>query len=324
MDVKYVLCVSGGGVKDLIPATILDLLHDELKIDISFFDLVVATSGGAMLCMYGSHMISSDKPFKYEDLFSSDNMETICDKGVWDQLMGEVQFCPVYDGMGKKLILKKYFGDLKLRDIDIRVAVPIYNLYKKQTELFSSYNAGCEDFQVAEVCDGASAAIPYFPSVKIGNDMYIDGGVSANDPLLLAFTEARKLFGKNHPIRLLSLGTGRQIPTEIWKNNPIEKWGCVQWIRHGLIDLLMSAPLDLMVDNVDSLMQSECKLNRLLYINDNIPPDIKLDDTNENVLKELKNIGKKSFENNRVNFEAFFDSKSCRCWNNVRKLHAEK
>jgi len=323
MDCKYVLAVSGGGVKDLIPSIILDLIQSELKIDQSFFDLIVATSGGSMLTCYGSKMIKSQKNFQYKDLFNETNLNQICDKTVWDRVMQEVQFSPVYDGQGKKLVLNKYFGSLQMKDLDQRIAIPVYNLYKCKTELFTTYQSECANLLISDVCDAASAAIPYFPCVKLGENMYVDGGFSSNDPLMVAFTEARKLFGSQTPIRLLAIGTGRQIPSCEWKQNPIEKWGFIQWIKNGFLDLTMSAPLNLEIDNLARLMSIESSHNRLLYLNEHVPIDIKLDDTRPESLSTLQNIGKATFFKHENDLRDFFNQSSSRSWNYFDKTYAD-
>ncbi len=315
---KFVLAVSGGGTRDIIPATILDLLRTEMKITIDKFDLVVAVSAGAMVASYAC----LNPEAKLADLFSESNLKRICDKTLWDDIMGEIQFSPVYNGHGKTLMMNKFFQECKMGDIKTKIAIPVYNIFQKTTELFTSYQPEASQYLVADVCDATSAAVPYFPPKTIGSKKYIDGGFACNDPVLVAYTEARKVFGTGVPIRLLALGTGRQIPSDTWRGYPIDHWGSIQWLQHGLIDLIMAAPLDLEIDNVDRIMHNESIHNRLLYINDDVPDNLKLDSTDKTSLDICSKIGQRLFAKYRPDLGDFFSSDSCRSWSNCRKVYA--
>lgn len=302
---KLVLAVSGGGSRAIIPATLLDRMRVDLGRTMHDFDLVVGTSAGAILTLYGA----TANPQPLLSLFDVSTLETMCDKSLFDRVMGEVQLSPVYNGLGKTSVLNRYFAETTLDQLGPqKVAVPIYNLYQKQTEIFANYRPGQGSCKVAEVCDAATAAVPYFPPVTLKDDLYVDGGFAANDPLLLAYTEARALFGADCPIRLLGLGTGRQIPNQVWMREPVKQWGAIQWVQNGLVELLMSAPMDLTVDNLHRIMQLDNEHNRLLWINENVPLDIKLDNTCEKDLESLRAQAENTYRAHRSDLEQFFEA----------------
>jgi predicted patatin/cPLA2 family phospholipase len=323
-EVKYILSLTGGGIRNAITASFLDEMMQILKIDMSVFDLIVGVSGGAMLAMQGVQNIEKKSWTPAKNLFSQQNVSKICNKSILDRVMREVQFSPVYDGTGKTLVLKKYFGDAKMGQVSSNVAIPIYNLYKKKTELCTTYDDDGKELSVAQVCDAATAAIPYFPPVNIHDTLYVDGGFGAPEPVFLAYTEARKLYGPDCAIRILSVGAGQKIPDEKWKSNSVEKWGTIQWLGNGLIDLLLDAPGDALIDNIGRLMTRESNKNRLLHINPELPMTVSLDNSDREVIEMLFGIGKSAFVGQKNDLVDFFNAKSSRSWCNERNMYWKK
>lgn len=118
--------------------------------------------------------------------------------------------------------------------VDIDPNIPFlfrtYDIDSKQNDLEAINNHG-KLFQNGEYIDGApllfpgtsnalawealrasSAATPYFNSIKILVDdermEFVDGGYAQQDPSLIAFIEAQKLFPENQNILIVSLGSG--------------------------------------------------------------------------------------------------------------------
>jgi len=252
----------------------------------------------------------------YMDMFSRKNLCKMLDKSPLDRVMGEVQFAPVYDGTGKTAVLRKYLGNTKLAALnEVPVVVPVYNLRHRRTEIFSTHDERCGDFSAWEVGDASSAAIPYFPPVRMSNrDWYIDGGYACNDPVLVAYTEARRYFGPDCNVRIMSLGAGVQQTDPDWHTDRIANWGAIQWMCNGLFDLMMDAPNDLMRHQVARLMQLENQSsqpnrgNCLLYVNEDVP-SVKLDDYDQ-VDSVLKAAGNRAFERSRGDMADFFRPES--------------
>jgi Patatin-like phospholipase len=72
----------------------------------------------------------------------------------------------------------------------------------------------CPIWQAARA---TTAAPTFFMSMSIGNPSirYIDGGLGHNNPSQLALTEARRIWGQDSTVYLLSVGTGHQSATSI-------------------------------------------------------------------------------------------------------------
>ena len=100
-----------------------------------------------------------------------------------------------------------------------------------------------------------TAAPTYFePAVLKNNEgksfKLIDGGVYCNNPALLAYTEAKKLW-PNEDIFLLSLGTGELIRPIKYKE--ARNWGTIGWIR-PLIDSILDGVSDITHYELEELL----------------------------------------------------------------------
>ena len=122
---------------------------------------------------------------------------------------------------------------------DTPCAIVTYNLNTRFPEIFSERDH--PEVSVADVAAATSAAPTYFPAVQIGDSWYVDGAVSTNNPALIAFTEAKKLFPEDE-IKIFSIGTG-------FNNNFIDgsrakNWGSLSWLRGGIIPMLLESNLE--------------------------------------------------------------------------------
>ena len=117
------------------------------------------------------------------------------------------------------------FGDDTLGDIKCtRLIMPAVNLTKGQPHVFRSCHlpkaVHDRDIRISDAVIATTAAPTYFPHRQIGENAYVDGGVWAADPSMLAIAEAVRIqqFQKSldpdasnltNNIHLLSIGTGR-------------------------------------------------------------------------------------------------------------------
>lgn len=90
-----------------------------------------------------------------------------------------------------------------------------------------------------EVALATSAAPMYFPAAEIGEaECKIDGGLWANNPILVALAEGKKLGFELHQIKVLSLGTGDSIYNI--DNKVAKRSGLVDW-KTNIIDFTFQA-----------------------------------------------------------------------------------
>ncbi|MEY2976171.1 MAG: hypothetical protein RLZZ435_308 [Cyanobacteriota bacterium] len=139
--------------------------------------------------------------------------------------------------------------------------IPAFNTEQRRMDWFVSNNdrnpLWYDDTEVWKFCVCSASAPTFFPPYQLdrqesGNswkETYIDGGIAANNPALIALAHARYAldttkFGHSlelDEISILSIGTGR--PTDPLSYKEVKSWGLAQWAMH-LSDLFLPAPND--------------------------------------------------------------------------------
>ncbi len=265
-----ILSIDGGGIRGVIPATILQHIEQRLGASIaSTFDLVAGTSTGGILSLGLTATIPGrDQPLSAAELaaFYRDKGGSIFRDHWWRPLTDLGR--PEFDADGLVAALRDTFGDARLSETRAHVLIPAYDLRGIDLSrnpfqiiggtpvFFSSDKAQADprfDFYVRDIARATSAAPTYFPSFRLAPIGYsgtaetdewlepIDGGVFANNPAMCAYTEALGLFrseqapGENSYV-ILSLGTG-ELTLNLNLDSAVH-WGKVQWIQ-PLIDIMM-------------------------------------------------------------------------------------
>ena len=126
---------------------------------------------------------------------------------------GRALLMPKYSRAGFDRVLKREFGDLRMRDLKTPTCITAYEVVSGQTRVFKTAHAPDlywgHDQLVWKVAAATSAAPTYFGPVQFTEeDAHVDGGVWANNPSMIAITEAVRRFDRDlEEIRLLSVGT---------------------------------------------------------------------------------------------------------------------
>ncbi|CAH9083285.1 unnamed protein product [Cuscuta epithymum] len=193
---------------------------------------------------------------------------------VWHliEFVYKMGFRPMYDGLYLHSKIKNMIGDIKLNQTLTNVVIPTYDVHRLKPVIFSSFQARKEaskNPKLADVCIATSAAPIYFPphsfelqsSQGIEKFNLVDGGVAANNPVLVAILEAAKAY--NVPplpenFRILSLGTGSCTGTQMAEVGDASSWGAVRWLLFPdntprITDVFMSGNSS-MVDTYTSLI----------------------------------------------------------------------
>ena len=241
-----VLSIDGGGMRGIVPATILEAMEQETGEHIAhLFDVMVGTSTGSILSL-GLNVPNEQGAAKYK---ATDFVDMYKDLGgtifhqtrkVLKILDGMTQ--PTYDPSGYEKLLEAYFGDASMADMICEVAAPSIELEDMNMHTFTKKNAqqGQEqNYYVRDVIRAATAAPTYFPSATLksldgsNSGTFVDAGVSTNNPGLLAIAEA-ELLNTANPYIFVSLGTGAITkPIDAIK---ARTWGELQWIK-SIFDL---------------------------------------------------------------------------------------
>jgi patatin-like phospholipase/acyl hydrolase len=237
-----ILTIDGGGIRGIIPATLLAAIEQRTGKRIAeMFDLIAGTSTGGILAV-GLAKPGADGKSEYSaaDLLQLYFKEgpTIFPESVWRRIVsGDFTLDEKYPCDGVESVLKRYFGDARLKDALTNLLITSYEIQIRMPWLFRSDRAKKNpnfDFPMWEVARATSAAPTYFEPQKIdkadksGIWALVDGGTYANNPSMCAYAEARCL-DRDCDMLMVSLGTGeltRRIDYEKAK-----KWGLIGWAR---------------------------------------------------------------------------------------------
>ena len=118
-----------------------------------------------------------------------------------------------YDCRNLERFLYETFGDTDLRELLTPTAIISYETKSGSPYIFRSYDD--HDFKIREALRATSAAPTYFAPIELTDRITgeriicIDGGVGANNPSMLAYLEAKRLYPNADEFRMLSLSTGK-------------------------------------------------------------------------------------------------------------------
>lgn len=268
-----ILSIRGGGIKGLIALCILAQLETFFKKTIpQVFDLIVGTStGGIIACGYGRGLTTGQMISMYID-----NSEKIFGRDfIWKLKSGFGVFNSKYNQNGLYEVIFDTFGNHSLVTSKVRVITTTYNTVKQDLFLFDSKDK--TDYTFVDACMATSAAPTYFPPWIIDKDnQFIDGGIYAGDPSYIAELEGQKS-GKE--FTLTSVGTGNFAKRPYFTNN----WG----IREYLLNYGTSPLTNMSMEGSKQMMAYGNKKRGHDVYDINIPFDIKLDESNKDMLHKI-------------------------------------
>jgi hypothetical protein len=300
---KYILCMN---TVDIFQTQVLSQLLELIDPPPSF-DLIVSNKTSAIFAL--SKYQTAEKNHSFSDIFPMDskNVKTIYDNK--NQHKNDFfQFTSIYSGKGKKLILKKYFADFKLGTSyeTTPVAVPLFNIRQQKTELFTSYDKIHQDISAASLMDASSAIIPYFPAVKLLDQIYIG---NIRSPIYYAFTEAQKLFGNQVIFRILNIDF-THFPS--YNNHDILSWGMIPWLQNGLLDLLANSATDITM--IYKMLQLHNIQHRLLSLSHDFSTLKNNNNNNNNNNNSISDIATTCYRTYQADLTDFFQPHTSRAW----------
>jgi uncharacterized protein len=234
-----ILCLDGGGMRGVFTAAFLaateSLIDGRLADRV---DLIAGTSTGGLIAL---GLAAGRSGQQMLDLYRNNGSEIF--SGSWP---GRQLVLPKYRRTGLDRLLRSEFGEMKMRDLRTPVCVSAYEVVSGQPRVFKTAHApdlywGHEQ-PVWKVAAATSAAPTYFAPVQFTEeDAHVDGGVWANNPSMIAITEAVRRFGRDlADIRLLSVGTNAPRAT-VKSFGTARHMGLPRWARPALA-LLQSGP----------------------------------------------------------------------------------
>lgn len=296
-----VLAIDGGGIRGIIPATVLAELERRTQRPVAdTFDLIAGTSTGGILALALAVPDADGRPAysaeRLTDLYVREGPE-IFSRSLWrrirsaDGLLDER-----YPTDGLAQAFAAYFGDVRLRDALTDVLVTAYDIEQRTTFFFKRSKARADerdDFAMREAALATSAAPTYFEPVRLRRGdarpylSLVDGGVFANNPAMCAYAEALKREGRRPgtpppDVVMLSLGTGEQTRPFAWSQ--AKDWGLLEWAK-PILDVVFDGVADATDHHLAQLLGRE-RYFRLQTRLDAASDD--LDDAGEENLQRLK------------------------------------
>lgn len=230
-----VLSIDGGGVRAHLPALLLAELERRSARPIGeLFDLVVGTSTGAIIGMgtavgipaaelaeffprcaariFGARGKGSGQKVSLEQRLESSSRAL-------GALFTGGAGGPRHPADGLESVLSDVFGDTRLAQVDVPLAVTTFDTTRSLPVVLASRDALADpifDLPLTEVARATTAAPTVFPPLTTSwagaGHSFIDGGVWANNPAAVALSEALALATGRalgvESIVMVSLGTG--------------------------------------------------------------------------------------------------------------------
>ena len=239
-----VLSIDGGGMRGVYSSTYLSVLAKQLakrkninnldNLDVGkAFDLIVGTSSGGILACALAAGIPLDKvsnlysehgqeifPMKMPaGLKVTDLIKLLC----WSKHLAR-------GNEALKQVLEEQFADMTLsqvyNDRGIALAIPAIEMSQHRSWVFKTSHLGGhrdDDFRLVDVCLATSAAPLYRSMAQVENPttpehnyVFVDGGLWANNPILVGMIDAIRMTEPFDRIEIFSLGTRPRPPGDIF------------------------------------------------------------------------------------------------------------
>ena len=215
-----ILAIDGGGIRGIFPATILAGLEERYLGGASvagYFDLIAGTSTGGIIALGLAAGLTSGE---LKDLYVERGGEIFppLPQGPSGWLARRWQgfrryFRYRYDREALECILGAKLGDRRLGDAMCRLCIPAFEgrhseVYIFKTPHHSDFKTDWREPMVKVALATAAAPTIYRPLEDAGY-VFVDGGVWANNPAMIALVDALSCFDvARDQVRILSLGCG--------------------------------------------------------------------------------------------------------------------
>ncbi len=245
-----ILCLSGGGYRGLYTATLLEELERAAQKPLAeVFDLIAGTSIGGILAIG----LAAGVPAKtlcesFEDSGGAifPRFHRFKGHSIFPRLgIGMLRSRYNVDGLRATIeaVLTKAPDIEVLEDLKAKVLITSVDVTNNGPRLFG-VDARCLSTPLLEVALATSAAPTYFPEHRFGTSIFVDGGLIANAPDVIALMHS--LQGEAAAqIQMLSIGTVGGAGGEAAR-----KPSGLGWLIRGkkLVDLTLAAQEKLSID----------------------------------------------------------------------------
>ncbi|MES2774359.1 MAG: patatin-like phospholipase family protein [Bacteroidota bacterium] len=349
-----ILSIDGGGIKGIVPCIILKAIETETHAPISeLFNLIAGTSTGGIIALgltkpdpkKGYAFTADDMLQLYvqhgKDIFAKRHQDLLSRIGSLFSITEDV-VTHNYDVTGFETLLKGKFGETRIKDAIIPLLITTYDVASGKPYYYSSRLAELaeeENTSMFQVARSTSAAPTFFEPYLVKNNQdqkmaFVDGGVFANNPSVLAYAEAKELWKKDKrldvpglvkkdakghyaivtpddkdlPFYMLSLGCGGG--PSLVDYSDAQNWRAASWIKPLLTDVFMRS----VEESVHYIMQYlmppfENGIPRYDRLNPLLPPDNRnMDDASDKNIEDLVAIAEEFVSKNKEQIKRISDT----------------
>lgn len=239
----HILALDGGGTRGIYSAQILASIEQATGAPIKRqFDLIAGTSTGSIV----AGAVAAGIPMaKIVELFRTESPRIFRKR--W---FGWLHVQSKYPRRPLGQIVRSYLPDVTLGEISTPLMITSSDISTGGVHVFKSRYL--KDLGEPYVRDGyvalsdailASCVAPtYFDPMPIGDFLLADGGLWANNPSIIALTEAVSKFGRSvDQVRILSIGTGHSV--NLYTERRL--WGLLTgWGRQKLVSYVLRLQSD--------------------------------------------------------------------------------
>lgn len=217
-----ILSIDGGGIKGIFPAAVLAGIEERLLGGGSiarYFDLVAGTSTGGIIALgLGAGLTAGavrDLYLKHGGEIFPGTADTLAGRlmGRWRGMRQLAAY--TYNRAPLEALLQTALGTKVLRDSACRLNIPAFEgrhseVYVFKTPHHPDFKLDAKELMTTAALSTA-AAPTFFRSLENKGYVMVDGGVWANNPTMIAVTDAMSCFDlSRHRISILSIGCGAE------------------------------------------------------------------------------------------------------------------
>jgi uncharacterized protein len=187
--IRRILSCDGGGIRGIVTLRCLEALEKRFGPCQKHFHMFAGTSTGALIAGALAHGIPVGRLI---ELYAARRRQVFSRR-----LLGWLHpLATKYDGRGLAAVLKEFFGERRLAELDHDIMITAVDTVRAETTYFSSFClpgpgrarfGTYRDVRLRDAIAASSAAPTYFPA----HGRFIDGGSTVyNNPAYMAAVEA--------------------------------------------------------------------------------------------------------------------------------------
>jgi patatin-like phospholipase/acyl hydrolase len=303
-----ILSLDGGGIRGIYTASLLTLIESEVLPHSSIaehVDLISGTSTGGIIAIgLGLKRRTSDIQHLYLDK-GRDLFPPFWTQHPWLRSARHL-FFPLYDHSLLERLLFQVFGDATLGESYTRLAIPAFLGPHTQIAVFKTdhHPDFRNDYKMFawEAARATAAAPTYLSGHRGRNYVFLDGGLWANNPIMVGVVEALSSYRISlDQIDVLSIGTGNKV-YEITQSNVFG--GLFSWRE------IIKAAMFLTTDNAQAQAALLLGPEHILRMEPaGRAAEIELDDWVE-AAKQLPTQAREHFDRNREDLGRFLQERT--------------